>query len=87
MKGIAAVFIVTIAAVAAMPPPEVLNMIGDCKTKTGATDADVGNMMAHKPPSSTEAKCMISCIMEGFGIVSREFYGQLRFFGAFSFWK
>lgn len=48
----------------------VMEMMQKCKTKTGATDADIAKVMIHDPPENQEQKCMFSCIMEGISLVS-----------------
>lgn len=44
-------------------------MAAECKTKEGATDADVDDMVDKKLPSTKPAKCLNACMMEQFGVV------------------
>lgn len=48
-------------------------MASDCKEKEKATDKDVENMINKVKPTSKEAKCLNSCMMAQFGIVSEDF--------------
>uniref|UniRef100_T1GN16 Uncharacterized protein n=1 Tax=Megaselia scalaris TaxID=36166 RepID=T1GN16_MEGSC len=35
----------------------------ECQGQTGASDADLANLIKHNPTGTKEGKCMLSCIM------------------------
>lgn len=45
------------------------SLLAECKTKEGATDADVTAAMAREMPSTKPAKCMHACMVETIGLV------------------
>lgn len=61
----------TVLAVCVSGDPEILmKVMQDCKISMGATDEELGQMMAHTPPFNTKQKCTFNCIMESVGVVS-----------------
>lgn len=48
------------------------NMSQDCKEKEGASDDDVEIMVAEKYPETMPGKCLVACMQEQFGVVSRK---------------
>lgn len=46
-----------------------LSLANECKTKEGATDADVTEMLARNLPTTPAAKCMQACVVETIGIM------------------
>lgn len=46
-------------------------MLNYCKTQEGGTDADVEKMMKLQFPESAAGQCMLACIHEKMGIVSK----------------
>lgn len=48
------------------------NMSQECKEKEGAGDADVEMMINEKYPETNEGKCLMACMYEQFGVVSRK---------------
>lgn len=47
-----------------------MEIVGSCKAKEGASDADVAEVIAKNVPSTPEGKCLQTCVMEAGGIVS-----------------
>lgn len=45
-------------------------MAADCIEKTGATDDDLNEMVAKKPPTTKSGKCLAFCMMNQFNCVS-----------------
>lgn len=43
----------------------------DCAKKEGATESDLGKVLAHEPASSYAQKCIRACLGEKFGLVSK----------------
>ncbi|XP_013101527.2 general odorant-binding protein 28a [Stomoxys calcitrans] len=43
-----------------------------CKAEVGAKEADVAEMMAKKPASSTEGKCLRSCVMKMYEVMDSQ---------------
>ncbi|XP_013101574.1 general odorant-binding protein 28a [Stomoxys calcitrans] len=41
-----------------------------CKGETGGKDADIADMVARKPASTPEGKCMRSCLMKKYGAMN-----------------
>lgn len=58
----------------AMTEEEMMKMFmvraDECKGKEGASDDDIAPMLAKKPPTTHEGKCVLACIGEKDGIVS-----------------
>lgn len=44
--------------------------INECKGVEGASDDDVARFLSGDPPSNIKGKCILSCLQEGFGLVS-----------------
>lgn len=44
-------------------------ILEECKTKEGATDADVSSIMAREMPTTQTAKCLNACMVETVGLV------------------
>lgn len=45
------------------------SLLSECKTKEGASDADVTAAMAREMPATKPAKCMHACMVETIGLV------------------
>lgn len=59
----------------------------ECKAKEGVSDDDFNNLIAKNPPNSHEAKCLMACLAEQDGVVSRHepfFQEFLIIFGIFT---
>lgn len=52
----------------------------DCKGREGASDDDMANLAAKKPPTSPEGKCVLACIFETIGVVSSWWLTSVRKF-------
>lgn len=44
-----------------------------CRSKVGATDADLQEVLAKNKPTTQTGKCLNKCLFETFGIVSEDF--------------
>lgn len=42
----------------------------ECAIQEKASQADLEELMANKPPSTKEANCLHACMSEAFGVVS-----------------
>lgn len=47
-----------------------VQLLSDCKTKEGGTDADVQQMVNREHPTTPTGRCMSACIGESIGVVS-----------------
>lgn len=52
------------------------DLVGKCRAQEGASDADIQEMAAHQPPSTSSGKCLNACIMESVGIVRKSLLPQ-----------
>lgn len=48
-----------------------VQIVKECATKEGASDADVDELLSHKSPSSRGGKCIQACFTEKVGFVRR----------------
>lgn len=48
---------------------EVLKVVQQCATKEQATQDDLNELFAQKPPTTPTANCLHACISEHFGLV------------------
>lgn len=49
----------------------IAELIGKCQSAEGASDSDVAEAMAHKPPSTRAGQCFNACVMESLGLVMK----------------
>lgn len=49
---------------------EMMRATMDCALKEQATQDDLDELFAHKPPTTKTASCLHACISEHFGLVS-----------------
>lgn len=59
---------------------KMMKVVAECKSTSGATDADIAKLLAKEDPDTKTAKCMFSCMMGHMGIVRKNsifklFYG------------
>lgn len=52
-------------------------MAAECKEKTGASDAELEEMIDKNLPTTQPGKCLNACMMDQFGIVSSFFVYSL----------
>lgn len=46
-----------------------LSLLSDCTEREGATDDEMGYMMARMPPETRGHKCLAACMGESIGLV------------------
>lgn len=71
MKVLAVLLVVAmVGCVKAADMEKIMKIMKDCKESSGASEADMGSLMAHALPQNQEQKCLISCILKSEKIVS-----------------
>lgn len=49
-----------------------IELATECQKTSGASDTELEKIIMHTKPETHEGKCMIACIFETIGVVSRQ---------------